>query len=94
VDELDVPQGFTLYVTLPFTWSRGEVCYLHDIFVRESARGRGHARAMIERLAAIGRERGWFKIFWMTEADNHRAQRLYDTVAKRMSYIRYDLPLG
>ena len=86
--------GFTLYVALPFTWSRGDACYLEDIFTVAEARGRGVARAMLAELEARGRAAGWFKIFWMTQSDNHTAQRLYDRVAERMDYIRYDLNVG
>lgn len=86
--------GFLLYAALPFTWSRGDVCYLEDIYVRESARGTGLGQRLIETLAAIGRERGWYKIFWMTQAHNLPAQRLYERVALRRDYIRYDLPLS
>jgi GNAT superfamily N-acetyltransferase len=88
------PAGFLLYAALPFTWSRGEVCYLEDLFVREGARGTGLGRRLIEALAEIGREKGWYKIFWMTQADNAAAQRLYERVALRRDYIRYDLPLS
>jgi ribosomal protein S18 acetylase RimI-like enzyme len=87
------PVGFLLYVPLPFTWSQGDVCYLEDIYVHPGARGAGHAARMIAALAAIGRERGWYKIFWMTQAHNAAAQRLYDRVALRRDYIRYDLPV-
>ncbi|MGL4311660.1 MAG: GNAT family N-acetyltransferase [Paracoccaceae bacterium] len=85
--------GFILYHTLPFTWSRGDACYLQDIFVRETARGRGHAQALMQHLAGIGRERGWYKIFWMTQHDNQAAQRLYDRIGLRRDYIRYDMML-
>jgi ribosomal protein S18 acetylase RimI-like enzyme len=91
VNGSDRPQGFTLYLALPFTWSVGDVCYLQDIFVRPEARGAGHARAMIEHLKGLGRQNGWYKIFWMTEADNERAKRLYEKVARRMDYLRYDI---
>ena len=88
------PIGFALFLAFPFTWSRGDVCYLQDIYVAASSRGQGVARAMIAQLSEIGREAGWFKIFWMTTPDNHVAQRLYEKVAKRMDYLRYDLNLG
>ena len=58
--------------------------------IRES-RGKGIAQAMIAHLRALGEKAGWFKIFWMTQHDNFTAQHLYDKVAKRMDYIRYDL---
>jgi ribosomal protein S18 acetylase RimI-like enzyme len=83
--------GFTLFLAFPFTWARGDVCYLQDIYTRAAARGQGVARAMIAELEVRGRAAGWFKIFWMTQADNFTAQRLYDRVAERKDYIRYDL---
>lgn len=94
LDAEDIPIGFTLYLAFPFTWSRGDVCYLEDIYVRSGHRGKGVAQAMIGRLTEIGRERGWYKIFWMTQSDNFAAQRLYDKVAERMDYLRYDLTIS
>lgn len=91
VDPADEPVGFTLYSALPFTWSTGEVCYLQDIYVKPESRGKGVAQSMIERLRQIGLEARWFKIFWMTQLDNYDAQRVYDKVARRMDYLRYDL---
>ena len=87
-------QGFLLYNAFAFSWSEGEVAYLQDLYVTAPARGQGHARALIAALADIGRARGWFKIFWMTQAHNDAAQRLYDKVALRRDYVRYDLPLA
>jgi len=89
-----VPRGFTLFTELPFTWSAKNVCYLLDIFVDPESRGSGHAQAMIAHLVALGRRRGWYKIFWMTEPDNERARRFYDRVAKQMNYVRYDLEVS
>jgi ribosomal protein S18 acetylase RimI-like enzyme len=94
VDEDDRPVGFTLFLAFPFTWSHGDVCYLQDIYVAADSRGRGAARAMIAHLRELGEAAGWFKIFWMTQADNHTAQRLYDRVATRMDYLRYDLGIA
>lgn len=91
VDDGGRPVGFTLYLPFTFTWSRGDVCYLEDIYVRAEARGRGIAQAMIAELEARGRAAGWFKVFWMTQSDNFAAQRVYDKVAERKDYIRYDL---
>lgn len=86
--------GFALYLAFPFTWSRGDVCYLQDLFVRSEVRGQGVGLAMIEELRAIGSKNGWFKVFWMTQSDNDTAQRLYDKIGQRMNYLRYDLNVG
>lgn len=88
------PIGFALFLAFPFTWSRGDVCYLQDIYVSAQSRGRGAAHAMIVHLQRLGEEAGWFKIFWMTQRDNFAAQRLYEKVAKRMDYFRYDLDIS
>ena len=93
-DADDNAQGFVLYNVFPFTWSAGDVAYLQDLYVCTKARGQGHATALIGALADIGRVKAWFKIFWMTQAHNETAQRLYDKVALKRDYIRYDLPLG
>lgn len=85
------PIGFALFLAFPFTWSRGDACYLQDIFVCSQARGKGVAQAMIEHLRQLGLKAGWFKIFWMTQPDNHAAQHVYEKVARRMNYLRYDL---
>jgi ribosomal protein S18 acetylase RimI-like enzyme len=86
-------QGFVLYSLVCWSWSSKPVCYLLDIFVRPEARGRGTGRRLMERLGQIGRSEGWYKIFWMTEADNFAAQRLYRSLAKQMDYVRFDWPL-
>lgn len=91
VDDDGAPAGFTLFLAFAFTWSTGDACYLQDIYVRPQSRGKGIAQAMIEYLRQLGLEAGWFKIFWMTQADNTAAQHVYDKVAKRMDYLRYDL---
>lgn len=91
IDDSGAQIGFTLFSPLPFTWSRGDVCYLQDIYVRAESRGMGAAQTMIAHLRQMGDAAGWFKIFWMTQSDNFAAQRLYDKVAKRMDYLRYDL---
>jgi len=71
----------------------GEVCYLADLFVDETVRGQGSARALIEAVAAAARARGCARYYWQTKQDNARARRLYDKVARFSRFIRYDYPL-
>lgn len=87
------PIGFTVFVVHAGTWSTRPVCYLEDLFVAEQARGHGAGRALIEALAEKGRVEGWKRIYWQTHASNIRAQGLYDKIAKRTTWIRYDLDL-
>lgn len=85
--------GFLNYVVHKSTWSVEPVCYLQDLFVSEAARGGGAARKLIERLAEMGREQDWYRIYWHTARDNAQAQILYNKVAERTGWVRYDLDL-
>lgn len=85
--------GMLNYIIHPNTWSATPVCYLEDLFVDADARGGGAARALIEHLAAMGRDAGWSRIYWHTARDNAQAQILYNKVAERTGWVRYDLDL-
>lgn len=49
--------GIAHYLFHATCWA-AESCYLQDLYVAEAARGRGAARALIERVAEAARERG------------------------------------
>jgi GNAT superfamily N-acetyltransferase len=65
--------------------------YLDDLFTEPGLRGKGVGRALINRLAELARERGLDKVRWITAADNAVAQRLYDDLAERTTWVTYDL---
>ena len=81
--------GITHYLFHPWFWY-GDACYLQDLFVAEAARGHGAARALIERVAGLARERGAARLYWTTQEGNARARLLYDKVATFNGFIRYD----
>jgi GNAT superfamily N-acetyltransferase len=87
------PVGFANYVLHPHTWSLQPVCYLEDLFVAPEARSSGAGRALIEGIVALGRRHGWRRVYWHTREDNHRARTLYDRLAPRTDYVRYDIDL-
>jgi len=84
--------GIAHYFFHPTFWG-GDACYLQDLFVEEEARGRGAARALIERVAQAAREHGATRYYWHTQEDNARARALYDQVARFTGFIRYQYPL-
>jgi GNAT superfamily N-acetyltransferase len=65
--------------------------FLDDLFTVPAVRGRGVARALINRLTDLARERGCEKVRWVTAPDNLTAQRLYDDLAERTDWLTYDL---
>ena len=86
--------GFLLYLTHPYSWTRRSITYLLDLYVDPAARGSGIGTALIEHLAGIGRNAGWLKIYWMTQADNEAAHALYGKLATRSGLVRYDMHLN
>jgi GNAT superfamily N-acetyltransferase len=71
-----------------------ETVLMNDLFVPETARGKGVGRALIEAGAAVARERGAHSLEWTTAPDNTRAQALYDsTGATRETWLSYELSL-
>jgi GNAT superfamily N-acetyltransferase len=85
--------GFAHYVLHPTTWTVTSACYLEDLFVAPHLRGGGIGRSLIEALAQRGRDAGWSGIHWLTAHDNHVGMRLYDRVATRTQWVRYELDL-
>lgn len=88
-----VPQGFAIHQHHPSTWVMGDDGYLEDLFVAPQARGQGLGRALIEDLIAIGRARGWQRLYWLTEIGNTTARRLYDSFCADDGHIRYRMRL-
>ncbi|MDQ0687593.1 GNAT superfamily N-acetyltransferase [Streptomyces achromogenes] len=85
--------GIAHYLFHSTAWT-ADSCYLQDLYVDEAARGRGVARALIERVAGAARERGAARLYWTTQEGNATARALYDKVAGFHGFIRYDYPLA
>ncbi|WP_112309114.1 GNAT family N-acetyltransferase [Pseudogemmobacter bohemicus] len=85
--------GFALHMTHGSTWVIGEDCYLEDLCVTRTARGAGIGRALIEDLIALGRKKGWNRLYWHTNETNSRARALYDSFVKSDGHIRYRMRL-
>ena len=80
--------GIAHFLAHPHT-NAADVCYLQDLFTDPSARGRGVGRALIERVADWGRERGCSQLYWRTHSSNATARALYDQVAENRGFIVY-----
>lgn len=69
------------------------VCYLEDLWVEPQARGAGVGRRVMDALIARGRDRGWRRLYWHTDADNTAARARYDRIVQVADYVRYDVAL-
>ena len=86
--------GFAHYRSHPDTFTGGRDWFLDDLYVTEEARGLGAATELIGHLTALARETspdGTLR--WITAEDNHRAQRVYDRLAKRTTWVTYEVKL-
>ena len=59
-------------------WLGSPDCWLEDLFVRESARGRGHGRALVRAAIGRARERGCRRIELDVNEANPAALALYE----------------
>jgi len=84
--------GFSLSVLHEGTWVDAPICYLEDLFVDPAARGAGVGRALIADLVALGKQRGWSRLYWHTRQDNP-ARKLYDEFTAADDFVRYRLTL-
>jgi GNAT superfamily N-acetyltransferase len=82
--------GFAHYLFHPSTWSQANLCYLEDLFVDPGARGGGVGRALIQAVYAAADGAQASSVYWMTQEFNADGRALYDTLAHRTSFIRYE----
>lgn len=68
--------------------------FLDDLFVVPEARGSGAAQALLDAVAATGRERGWSVVRWITAEDNYRGRAVYDRLAAKTKWVTYEIKLG
>ena len=81
--------GLTHYLFHPSSWTREDQCYLQDLFVDPGVRGSGAGRALIEAVYAAAEKHGTPHVHWLTQEFNADARALYDTLARRTSFIQY-----
>ncbi|QWG20645.1 GNAT family N-acetyltransferase [Bradyrhizobium sediminis] len=81
--------GFAHYLFHRSTWAPHRYCYLEDLFVAKSARGRGLGRALIEAVYQKARAAHASRVYWLTQSSNTQARALYDTVADNLGFIQY-----
>ena len=82
--------GFVHYVFHPTTWSLQNNCYLEDLFVDPATRGSGVGRALIHAVYTEADRVKAASVYWMTQEFNAEGRALYDTLARRTSFIRYE----
>ena len=88
----DTLVGFVHYHFHLSTWSVNGYCYLEDLFVASTARGKGAGRALIEAVYRAADARGATRVYWHTQSTNKQARELYDKVAELTPFVQYRRP--
>lgn len=81
--------GLVHYIFHRTTISIAPTCYLQDLFTRESTRGKGVGRKLIEAVYEQARIAGSSRVYWLTHETNSTAMQLYDKVAERSGFVVY-----
>jgi ribosomal protein S18 acetylase RimI-like enzyme len=85
--------GLLHYILHPVTGHIENVCYMQDVFVKEKYRRQGIAKKLIEHLRNIGTKEKWARIYWLAEADNIAAQKLYKDIGLKLNFTLHVMPL-
>jgi GNAT superfamily N-acetyltransferase len=86
--------GFTTYSLQNSTWSENGHCYLEDLFVDSSVRGKGVGRALIEYVKSYAIANKCSRLYWNTDEDNAAARKLYDTYTLESGKRQYRITLN
>jgi GNAT superfamily N-acetyltransferase len=87
-----VLRGFaTVYLTYHTVAAR-RVAVMNDLFVAPDDRDVGLGRALIRQCHRWAAGQGCATLSWITADDNHTAQALYDKLARRTTWITYEMP--
>ncbi|MFE6778117.1 GNAT family N-acetyltransferase [Streptomyces sp. NPDC057702] len=77
------PVGFALWFRNFSTWTGTHGVYLEDLYVRPSARGAGHGKALLAELARICVERGYERCEWSVLDWNAPSIAFYDSIGAK-----------
>ncbi|MDQ0094123.1 GNAT family N-acetyltransferase [Paeniglutamicibacter psychrophenolicus] len=80
VDRDGTVLGFALWFLTYSTWEGTHGIHLKDLYVRESARGAGHGKALLAELARIAVARGYRRVEWSVLDWNAPAIGFYDSL--------------
>jgi len=81
--------GLVHFLSHRHCWRLENVIYLQDLYVDQKARGSGAGRALINAVYEHADHQGTPNVYWLTQSDNFAAQKLYDQLAHKTDFIKY-----
>jgi GNAT superfamily N-acetyltransferase len=85
--------GFTHCLFRPSTWTETDYCYLEDLFVDPTIRGKGVGRALMKKVFDLAKEKKSKRVYWTTQEFNKTARVLYDSITPVSEFVQYRLPI-
>jgi GNAT superfamily N-acetyltransferase len=82
-DTTGAPVGFALWFLNFSTWRGVHGIYLEDLYVRPTARGAGHGKALLTELARICVDRGYERLEWAVLNWNAPTIAFYESLGAR-----------
>jgi len=82
--------GFAHVREQPDTFTAGPGWFLDDLYTDPTHRGSGIGTALLDAISAHAAAHGGGTLRWITAADNERAQRVYDRLATRTTWVTYE----
>jgi ribosomal protein S18 acetylase RimI-like enzyme len=90
VAETGQPVGIVHYQTMYRALVGRPSCYLSDLHVDSTWRGRGIGARLVKAVVAIAKRQGQGNVRWLVDDSNLIARRLYDRVATRTGFVLYE----
>lgn len=81
--------GFVHFIQHASTWTTQDYCYLQDLYVAPTCRGKHIGRELIEQVYLAAQDLNCSRVYWLTQENNYTARMLYDRVAERSGFIQY-----
>lgn len=81
--------GLAHYLFHRSTISIAPTCYLQDLFTKESVRGKGIGRKLIDAVYEQAKLACAARLYWHTHNSNSTAMMLYDKVAEHSGFVVY-----
>lgn len=86
--------GFAIHQNQRSSWNTSPIVYLEDLYVAETARGKGTGRALMEAGMKRAKDAGFCKYYWQTDTGNATARHLYDKMTGGINdRVTYELAL-
>lgn len=88
-DDQGQPTGILHYALHITSGAIEPAVYMQDLFVMESHRRRGYARALMQEFLARGQSEQWDRVIWLVDKNNSAAEKFYEGFATKLEFDFY-----